>query len=60
MEHLIEIVSFEGFSNDNKTVQIGIKPLEADKHYQLVVTDWFRTKSGHQLKPYLIDIQTKS
>ncbi|MGI9034516.1 MAG: Ig-like domain-containing protein [Pyrinomonadaceae bacterium] len=47
-----------GFSGDGKSISIEIEPLQANKHYQIVIGGGFRDKAGISLKPYLIDFTT--
>ena len=47
-----------GFSSDGLSYSFEIKPLEANKQYQLLATDAFLNKSGIPLTPYLIDVRT--
>ncbi len=52
------IKKFNGFSDDKKTMTFEVA-LEANKKYQLEITDKFRSLDGVPLVPYLIDIKTK-
>jgi hypothetical protein len=46
------------WSSDNKTWTITVN-LEANRKYQILITNNFRTQNGMPLKPYLIEFQTR-
>ena len=58
LEHAIRVTKFIGFSNGGKTATIRIKPLEANRQYELLLGSNFRATSGVRLMPYLIAINT--
>jgi len=45
------------WSKDNKNWTISVN-LEANRKYQILITNNFRTQNGMPLKPYLIEFQT--
>lgn len=57
--HLIRITEFLGFSEDHKSINFKVQPLEANTTYQLIIGHGFRNTNGIPLIPYLIDIKTE-
>jgi hypothetical protein len=57
-DNLLKIKAVKGFSEDGRslTFEADLKP---GTHYQIIIGDGFKSKTGAPLKPYLIDIQTK-
>ncbi len=56
--NLLSVTSFKGWSEDRTKLfyEIELKP---KLKQQILVTDFFQSKEGYPLKPYLIDITTK-
>lgn len=46
------------WANDHKSWTLPVS-LERDKHYQILISNNFRTTNGHHLKEYLIDFKTR-
>ncbi|GAB2699959.1 hypothetical protein GCM10027037_25810 [Mucilaginibacter koreensis] len=59
IDHLLRVKRFIGFANDGKsaTFEVEIKP---NQHYQLMPSERFTNINGAPLKPYLLDITTRS
>lgn len=48
-----------GWSEDGKTYTFEIQPLQANKHYQILIGSGFRGADGVPAKPFLVDFWTK-
>lgn len=55
--HVLGIQQVIGYSEDRKTIRLEIET-EADKVYQVMLTEGFWNEAGIPLKPYLIEIKT--
>lgn len=58
-EHVLRIERVVGFSEDGRTLEVDIA-LEPERQLQVLLTENFRTAEGVPLRPYLVDITTKS
>lgn len=55
--HIYQFRKLIGWSNDNKTITVEVE-VEANKQYQVLITNRFKNKNGFALKPFLIDFKT--
>jgi hypothetical protein len=53
----LRVKNFLGYSDDGRSATIEVE-LSAGRHYQLVISDRFRSVNGVPLRPYRIDITT--
>jgi hypothetical protein len=57
-DFVMRIQKVHGFAADNKSFSLDVS-LEPNRRYQLIIGSGFTSKSGHSLKPLLIDIVTR-
>lgn len=55
--HVLGIQHVLGYSEDRKTIRLEVET-EADKVYQVMLTEGFWNEAGIPLKPYIIEIKT--
>jgi hypothetical protein len=56
--NLMSLKRFIGFSEDGRSATFEIMPLKPGFHYQLLLSETFRSTDDISLKPYLIDFAT--
>ncbi len=57
--NILSVKNFHGFSEDGRSITFDVE-LQANKQYQLVLSNSFSAVEGHELAPYLIDIKTRA
>ena len=55
--HIYKFKRLIGWSNNNKTITVEVE-VDANKRYQVLITNRFKNKNGFALKPYLLDFKT--
>ncbi len=58
-DFVLRIQKVHGFSTDHRSFSFDVS-LEPNRRYQLIVGSGFISKSGHPLKPFMIDVVTRS